>query len=106
MSREQRKNQMDGIDPHAFEFAVTQIDDGFVFESFGQSFLSGVMGYEFMPVGGVRDRAIDGLQHTFSRKSFERQIYQLSIEKGAQRKIEKTIERLGDEKIDWQSLHS
>lgn len=95
---------MSGIDPKALEFAIGQIDDGFIFESFGNSFMAAVMGYEFVPVGGVRDKGIDGLEHTFERKGFSRQIYQLSIEKGAEAKIEKTIKRLQEEGIEFQSL--
>lgn len=75
---------MDGVDPRAFEFAISQINDGFVFESFAQSFISGVMGYEFVPIGGIHDRGIDGLEHTFQREGYSRQIYQLSRSNDAQ----------------------
>jgi hypothetical protein len=95
---------MNGIDPRAFEFAVGKIDDGFVFESFGQSFISAVMGYYFMPVGGTHDRGIDGLEHTFSRKASSRQVYQLSIEKRAEAKIEDTLIKLEQNEIECETL--
>ena len=95
---------MEGIDPNAFEFALGQIKEGFVFEQFGHSFLNAVLGYEFVPVGGIHDRAIDGLEHTFHRDGFLRQIYQLSIEKNAEAKIERTFKRLAKEAIEFQSL--
>jgi len=41
---------MTGIDPVAFEWALAQIDDGFLFEKFGLDFLSTYLGYSFIPV--------------------------------------------------------
>jgi hypothetical protein len=45
---------MDGVDPKAFEVALKKVDDGFLFENFSQTFLSGVLGYNFLPVGGLK----------------------------------------------------
>jgi hypothetical protein len=57
------------------------LDNGWVFENFGQTFLSARLGYEFIPVGGSMDQGIDGFQHLFSRSSNLREIFQLSTEK-------------------------
>jgi len=95
---------MTGIDPRAFEFALSKIEDGFVFERFAIDFVGKVLGYEFIPVGGVKDRGIDGLEHTFCRKGFERHVYQMTIDKRYEAKIEDTIEKLSANKIDFDSL--
>lgn len=71
---------MQGVNPQAFEFAVSKIDEGFVFESFANSFIGAVLGYDFLPIGGIHDKGIDGLEHSFYRKGYTRQIYQTSIQ--------------------------
>lgn len=40
---------MPGIDPRNFEFALSQIEDGNIFENFAQHFLSDISGYDFFP---------------------------------------------------------
>ena len=54
---------MTGIDPAACKFALSRIEDGFVFENFAQTFLAPVLGHSFLPVGGIKDKGIDGLNH-------------------------------------------
>ena len=85
---------MTGVDPQAFEFAMKQIDDGKVFENFGLQFLTGVLGYRFVPVGGLHDRSIDGLEHTFSRVGFTRAVYQLPIDQNTSHKMRDSLEKL------------
>lgn len=92
---------MRGINPEAFRFALAQIKDGNIFENFGLDFMSKVLGYEFLPAGGIRDRGIDGLEHTFHRHGVERTIYQLSIEKDYKGKIRDSIEKLKKNKIKF-----
>lgn len=92
---------MNGIDPAACKFALSKIDDGFVFEQFAQRFLSAVLGHSFLPVGGIKDRGIDGLEHIFARSDSERVIYQCSIEKGPQGKAEGTLIKLKDNQIKY-----
>jgi hypothetical protein len=70
---------MSGVDPTSFEFAVSKIDDGFIFERFIQEYLSQVLGYDFVPAGGIKDRGIDELDHIFYAQKYERNIYQMSI---------------------------
>lgn len=88
----------------AFRFAVSQIKDGFLFEQFSQSFLSAVLGYAFEPAGGLKDRGIDGLEHVFSKKGVERQIYQSSVEETPESKVEKTLTKLAENSIPHDGL--
>ncbi len=96
---------MTGVDPQAFRFAMKQIDDGNVFEQFGLQFLAGVLGYQFVPVGGLHDRGIDGMEHTFCREGFTRAIYQLSIDQNPSRKIRASLEKLARNKIDCSQFY-
>jgi hypothetical protein len=38
-----------------------------------------VLGYNFVPIGGMHDKGIDGLEHTFYKGDNKKTIYQLSI---------------------------
>ena len=89
------------IDIEAFKYAVSGIDNGNIFEGFGQSFVSAVVGHEFMPVGGLKDRGIDGLESVVGKKPDSRTIYQISIEKDAPGKMNKSLQKLHDNKIDY-----
>ena len=95
---------MTGIDPQAFSFAMEQINDGFIFEKFAQDFLGKVLGYSFLPVGGIKDRGIDGLEYIFHRDGFERAIYQMSIDKYPKRKIEDTVKKLKRNHVKFDRL--
>lgn len=96
---------MNGVDPKAFEFALSKIEDGFIFEKFANQFLTCVLGYHFIPVGGLKDRGIDGLEHLFNRDGLERYIYQTSIEKNCKGKLIKTLETLKKNKIKFDRLY-
>ncbi len=98
-------NSMEGIDPKAFEFALSQIEDGFIFEDFSKDYLGKVLGYSFLPVGGIKDRGIDGLEHFYCRENLERNVYQASIEKNCVSKLEKSIEKLVDNKIKFNQVY-
>ncbi len=95
---------MNQINIENFKFTIEKIKDGYVFEKFALSFLTGVLGYDFLPVGGTKDKGIDGLYHTFFRKGFKKQIYQLSTEKNAEQKINDTIDKLRKNDIVYDSL--
>ncbi len=95
---------MEGIDPKDFEFVLSKIEDGFIFEKFTCSFLSGVLGYNFIPQGGVKDRGIDGLEHLYSREGYERHVYQFSIEKNLPHKLMRTLVKLTENNIDFDQL--
>ena len=92
---------MNGVNAKAFRFALSKIDDGNLFEKFAQDFLAQVLGYEFIPAGGLRDRGIDGLEHTFHRNGQSRRIYQVSIEKDYSSKIRKSLSTLEKNKIEY-----
>jgi len=92
---------MAAIDPEGFRFALGLIRDGNIFEKLALDFLAKVIGYQFIPAGGLHDRGIDGMEHTFHRKVFDRAIYQASIEKDAARKIRNTLDKLQSNLIDF-----
>jgi hypothetical protein len=85
---------MNGIDPKSARYAIGAIDDGTIFENFVKDFLSKLTGYQFVPVGGLRDRGIDGFEHTFTRTDAQKTIYQFSIQKTYERKIADSLNKL------------
>lgn len=93
------------IDTAAFQHAISKIDDGFIFENFGLSFLNAVQGHEFIPVGGTKDKGVDGYQHIYSRKYNEKIIYQLSTEITFEAKIKNTLEKLKQNGIKIDRLY-
>ena len=93
------------INPKAFEYALQQIDNGFIFEHFAAAFLSQTDGTEFIPIGGIKDRGIDGLEHTFSPRGIVRNIYQASIEKVPSAKIQGTMTKLIANGIEFSHLY-
>lgn len=92
------------VDKDAFEHAISQINDGNIFEIFGSDFLAAVLGYEFIPVGRSKDKGVDAFQHIFSRKDSEKQIFQLSTELDHVGKIKGTIEKLNTNGIKFNRL--
>lgn len=92
------------LNTDGFRFAMNQIDDGFVFENFGLSFLAATLGYDFIPVGGVKDKGIDGLDYVYNQKGYEKVIYQLSTELNSSHKLELSIQKLIDNKIPFDSI--
>lgn len=92
------------LNTDGFKFAMNQINDGFVFEKFGLSFLGATLGYDFIPVGGAKDKGIDGLEYIFGRKGYEKNIYQLSTELAYETKLENSIQKLIDNKIEFDSI--
>jgi len=80
---------------NTIKLALENLDNGWVFEDFGHRFLGARLGYEFVPVGGSKDKGLDGFQHIFSLSSKEREIFQLSTEKSDPKvKINDTIKKL------------
>ena len=71
---------MSKFDPKNFERVMAAIEDGDVFERFAQDLLCQILGQSFVPVGGVHDRAIDGLDHCFEPDGVGKTIYQMSVE--------------------------
>lgn len=92
------------VDIEAFEYAISKIDDGNIFERFGKEFLSASLGYEFIPVGGTKDKGVDAFKYTFHRKNHEKIIFQLSTEKDHEGKIQNTIDKLKQNEISFTKL--
>lgn len=92
------------VDKEAFEIAIAKIDDGNIFEEFGTTFLSSVLGYNFIPVGGTKDKGVDGFQFILSRNTQNKHIFQLSTELGHEGKIYGTIEKLQNNEIAFERL--
>lgn len=92
------------VDKEAFEYAINKIDDGNIFEIFGNDFLSAVLGYDFIPVGRSKDKGVDGFQHIFSRSGKEKHIFQLSTELDHIGKIYGTIKKLKANEIEFNRL--
>jgi hypothetical protein len=92
------------LSAEGFKFALNQINDGFVFEHFALKFLPLILGYEFMPVGGVKDKGIDGLNYIYCKSGFEKNIFQLSTETNTEGKIDNSILKLLDNNIPFDSF--
>jgi len=91
---------MEPINPNLFSSTLDIFDNGFEFEEFAQVFLSQVIGYEFIPHGGIKDKGIDGLKTVLMKQGREKDIYQVSIQKDYISKIDDTIEKLKSIKYD------
>lgn len=90
---------MNTVDTRAFEFAMSHIKDGNIFERFAQELLCAILGYEFIPVGGYKDRGIDGIERCFEAQNVSRTIYQISIDKNPKFKVQRTLRTLKKNKI-------
>jgi len=98
------QTEREPLNTEGFKFAMNQINDGFVFEKFCLSFLGAALGYHFNPIGGVKDRGIDGLEYSYSRSGNLKNIFQLSTEKNYKSKLEKSISKLIENKISFDSI--
>lgn len=93
------------IDKTAFEHAIAKIDDGKIFESFAIDFLAATLGYEFIPVGGTKDKGVDAFEHVITRTDNPKIIFQLSTELQYESKIENTIKKLGVNEVEYSKLY-
>ncbi|WP_340075286.1 hypothetical protein [Leptobacterium sp. I13] len=82
------------INKEEFKYALSEFGKGEIFEEFAHSFLSQVLGDEFIPVGGTKDKGIDGSLKVYSRSTHPTFIYQISTELGYEKKIQGSIEKL------------
>jgi hypothetical protein len=55
----------------ACEYVLKRIEDGYLFERLAQDLLAAIIGVTFVPLGGTKDKGIDGLRY----------VYQVSIQK-------------------------
>jgi hypothetical protein len=93
------------INTIAFEYAVSKIGDGYIFEEFAKLFLSGVYGYSFISVGETKDKGIDAYQHTFHSEKYNTRIFQISTELSWENKIEDTFIKLQKNEIKADQLY-
>ena len=82
------------INKDSFKFALSNFGEGRIFEEFAHSFLSRVIGDEFIPVGGTKDKGIDGSLRLYERITKPTFIYQISTEMDIQGKIKESAEKL------------
>jgi hypothetical protein len=94
----------ESVNVEAFDYILGKITDGNLFERFAQSVLSHVIGVEFTPLGGVGDKGMDGLDHTWQSSSDSKTIYQISIEADPRGKIRRTIKALKKNEITFGRL--
>ena len=92
-------------DPRGFEFAISSIRDGNIFEKFAQDILAQVQSYEFTPAGGTHDRGIDGLERTFEAAGINATVFQISIEKNTKSKVTKTLKALKKHEVQYNRLY-
>ena len=95
---------MESIDTKNFEIAISLIKDGFLFEEFVNVYLANIFGHEFIPAGGIKDKGIDAFTHIFTRKGYEKDIFQSSIEKDFEGKLEDTLTKLDSNGIIYEQL--
>ena len=93
-----------GVDPAVVEAALAKISDGMVFETFGKGFLASLRPLEFIPMGGIHDQAIDGLEHAFEATGVKRTVYQFSIEADARGKVRRTLRALEKNHVVFKRL--
>ena len=82
------------INKEAFRYALSNFGKGEIFEEFAHSFISRVVGDEFVPVGGTKDKGIDGSLRLYNRKTRPSFIYQISTELDVVGKIEDSSNKL------------
>ena len=80
------------------------INDGFLFESFAQEFLSARLGYKFLSSGGIKDRGIDGLEYVSEDANKATCIFQLTIDKKPKVKLDDTLDKLSKNNVNYSKL--
>jgi hypothetical protein len=87
------------INKEAFRHALSNFGEGLIFEDFAHSFMSRIIGDEFVPVGGTKDKGIDGSLRLFFRKTKPTFIYQISTELDFVGKIKDSADKLLKNKV-------
>lgn len=97
---------MKSIKSDSFEFAMSQIGDGNVFEVFIQNLLCLIEGVEFHPVGGLKDKGKDGFDSKgmFHPEHKIKDVYQVSIDQNPKAKVARTLKTLIGNGIDFDCL--
>lgn len=73
---------------------MASIRDGMIFETFAQQLLCQIIGPDFTPIGGHHDGGADGLVACYTDGKSNPTVYQISIEKDVEGKINKTLDAL------------
>ena len=92
------------LNKDAFKYALINFGKGQVFEDFAQPFLATVLGDKFIPVGGTKDKGIDGSMRLYSRNVHPTFIYQISTELDYSDKVEDSIQKLIENKVSVDKL--
>jgi len=92
---------MNSVNTESVHGALELIKDGTVFENFAKDFLSKRLSHEFIPVGGVHDRGLDGVERIYSAKGITKTVYQMSIQQTHKAKIKATLEALAKNEISF-----
>lgn len=92
------------VNKEEFKYALSEFGKGEIFEDFAKSFLSYVIGDEFIPVGGTKDKGIDASLRLFGRKTQDSFIYQISTELSFEQKIDDTYKILEKNNIKLDKL--
>ncbi len=97
---------MEPVRSDTIDMVFGKIKNGFVFERLGQQLMGALLETDFAPVGGFRDRGIDGLEfvHVHSSSDTQKIVHQFSISKRPKEKIENTVKVLNDNDIRFDSL--
>lgn len=83
------------VHPDLIQIALSKVS-GHRFEDFTQAFWSGLIGQDYVPLGGMHDGGADGFEATglFSENSAPRSYLQASIEADTKSKIRRTVKRI------------
>jgi len=92
------------LSKEAFRYALTNFGKGEIFEEFALSFLCFILSDKFIPVGGTKDKGIDGSMRLYQRNIHPTFIYQISTELDYKDKIEDSINKLLKNKITTDQL--
>jgi hypothetical protein len=92
---------MNGVNTASVRGALELIKDGTVFENFAKDFLSKRLSHEFIPIGGIHDRGLDGVERIYNAKGVAKTVYQMSIQQTHKTKIKGTLETLAKNGITF-----
>lgn len=85
---------MNSVNQASVRGALDLIKDGTVFENFAKDFLSKRLSHEFVPVGGIHDRGLDGVERIYNAEGITKTVYQMSVQQTHKTKIKGTLEAL------------
>lgn len=81
------------INHNTVEIALDRCD-GHAFERFGQAYMAGIFGTDFVPLGGVHDGGADAFFEVFQAKDKAGHFVQITRQENYASKIRQTVQRL------------